>query len=142
MAKLVKIFFLVKISMYTVLVLSLNNDSYLIDVNECEMNTDECEQICVDTLGSYECDCLSNFTLYSDGLRCIPGKIMELKWTCKVKVYLSAGPSFTLSLVNSPRVNGSTVSIDFADSTPVQSATCFLGKEFMKDCEFLDISIY
>lgn len=51
--------------------------SYLVDVDECELNVDECEQICIDTVGSYDCDCLSNYTLHSDGLRCIPGKAVE-----------------------------------------------------------------
>ena len=46
------------------------------------------------------------------------------------------GLPFTLTLVNSsPRVEGSTVSIDFASSAPLQSATCFLGREFMEDCK-------
>jgi hypothetical protein len=66
-------------------------------------------------------------------------RLSILKLTCKIIVhflflFVFIGPPFTLSLVNSPRVNGSTVSIDFAASTP---ATCFLGKEFMKDCELL-----
>lgn len=70
-------------------------------------------------------------------------KLWSMKLTYKILLYsvVFVGPPFTLSLVNnSPRVKGSTVSIDFAASTPIQSATCFLGKEFMKDCElFMEI---
>ena len=53
------------------------NNNYIVsflDVDECALNIHECEQICVDTTGSYECDCLSNYTLQSDGLSCVPSK--------------------------------------------------------------------
>lgn len=65
-------------------------------------------------------------------------KLWSMKLTRNIIFVVFVGPPFTLSLINnSPQVNGSIVSIDFAASTPLQSATCFLGKDFMKDCELV-----
>lgn len=47
------------------------------------------------------------------------------------------GPHFTVELINnSPRIQGDTVSIDFNATYPLLSATCYLGREFVEDCEF------
>ena len=42
------------------------NNRSCIDINECEM-WDECDQICVNTINSYKCQCNSNYTLLPNG---------------------------------------------------------------------------
>ncbi|KAI6655488.1 Phosphatidylinositol phosphatase PTPRQ-like isoform X5 [Oopsacas minuta] len=38
-------------------------DHSCVDVNECTLNTDQCTQICKNTVGSYECSCMINYYL-------------------------------------------------------------------------------
>ena len=40
------------------------------DINECEDDTDDCEQICTNTEGSFDCSCMSGFTLDDNGKNC------------------------------------------------------------------------
>ena len=40
-----------------------------VDVDECSLRMNDCEQLCVNTNGSYECDCDSGYNL-SDGRNC------------------------------------------------------------------------
>ena len=41
-----------------------------IDIDECALNTDNCEHNCVNTVGSYTCSCKSGYTETSDGIHC------------------------------------------------------------------------
>ena len=39
-----------------------NNFSFmLLDVNECDLNIDDCDQLCVNDFGSYHCECYSGY---------------------------------------------------------------------------------
>ncbi|ESO03888.1 hypothetical protein HELRODRAFT_191792 [Helobdella robusta] len=40
------------------------------EVDECATNDHGCEQICINTLGSYHCDCKLGYELHSDGRSC------------------------------------------------------------------------
>ena len=40
------------------------------DVDECAANTDGCEHICINTIGSFECSCLPGYMLNSDNQTC------------------------------------------------------------------------
>merc|ERR1739838_1198067 len=40
------------------------------DQDECDLNLDECSHICVNTIGSYECQCYNGFLLAEDGFNC------------------------------------------------------------------------
>ena len=41
------------------------------DVNECLNTTlNNCQQVCHNTVGSYTCDCMTGYTLNSNGLTC------------------------------------------------------------------------
>lgn len=40
------------------------------DNNECVLNTHLCHHICINTIGSYICDCNVGYMLNSDGLTC------------------------------------------------------------------------
>ena len=43
---------------------------HLTDVDECSEQTDECQQICNNTIGSYVCDCRIGYALNTDGRTC------------------------------------------------------------------------
>ena len=53
--------------MYEMLV---SHTTVLSDVNECTLNTDGCQQRCVNTPGSFRCECNSGYSLNSDGRTC------------------------------------------------------------------------
>jgi len=40
------------------------------DYNECYVNNGDCEQVCIDSVGSFECLCGDGFILNEDGLNC------------------------------------------------------------------------
>ena len=42
-----------------------------IDINECSANIDNCTQVCINTDGSYQCNCDSGYSLSSDGRTCL-----------------------------------------------------------------------
>ena len=46
-------------------------DKYYTDINECHTNNGGCEQICNNTVGSFECSCNQGYSLSSDGTNCI-----------------------------------------------------------------------
>ena len=45
---------------------------YFSDINECSEGTDNCDQRCTNTDGSYTCSCNSGYTLAEDGRSCTP----------------------------------------------------------------------
>uniref|UniRef100_A0AC35GXM3 Metalloendopeptidase n=1 Tax=Panagrolaimus sp. PS1159 TaxID=55785 RepID=A0AC35GXM3_9BILA len=47
---------------------------YFIDFDECSKDNGNCEQICVNTIGSYECRCSNGLTLSEDGHSCVTGE--------------------------------------------------------------------
>ena len=42
-----------------------------IDVDECTLNIDNCDQMCVNELGSYHCECYSGYFRENNTLPCI-----------------------------------------------------------------------
>ena len=51
--------------------LALDHTNECIDVNECTSgNLFKCRELCVNTLGSYKCDCNDGYRLKSDGISC------------------------------------------------------------------------
>jgi hypothetical protein len=40
------------------------------DINECNENTDACDHLCSNTVGSYTCNCRTGYRLASNGLTC------------------------------------------------------------------------
>lgn len=44
--------------------------SLVIDINECKEGTNECQQQCVNTAGSYGCSCVDGYSLQPDGVSC------------------------------------------------------------------------
>ena len=44
--------------------------SKISDVNECQTSNGGCEQVCTNTIGSFECSCNRGFSLSSDGVNC------------------------------------------------------------------------
>ncbi|OQV15507.1 Tolloid-like protein 2 [Hypsibius exemplaris] len=43
---------------------------YVTEFDECTQTAHGCEQICVNTLGGYKCECMIGFELHSDGKHC------------------------------------------------------------------------
>ena len=46
-----------------------------LDIDECREESDDCEQNCANTVGSYTCNCNAGYDLASDGQSCT-GKIV------------------------------------------------------------------
>ena len=44
--------------------------SFLLELNECTLNTDLCEQVCNNTAGSYQCSCYTGYHLESNSYNC------------------------------------------------------------------------
>ena len=42
----------------------------VVDIDECMSNNDSCEQICVNNIGSYSCDCYEGYDVDVDGRSC------------------------------------------------------------------------
>ena len=40
------------------------------DIDECALDTDGCEQDCINTPGSFQCDCFEGFLLSDDNISC------------------------------------------------------------------------
>ncbi len=40
------------------------------EINECVEETDNCSQLCINTIGAFTCDCLPGYALSKDGATC------------------------------------------------------------------------
>ena len=49
-----------------------------VEDNECTLETDNCEQVCVNTDGGFRCECNSGFVLNSDQATC-SGKDLHIR---------------------------------------------------------------
>lgn len=48
------------------------NSFFALDINECELNEHQCDHTCINTDGSYYCECNTGYYLDDDdGFRCI-----------------------------------------------------------------------
>lgn len=54
------------------------NSKFVLDINECSSNNGGCSQLCINTVGSYYCNCISGFTLSSNYHTCIGESIERL----------------------------------------------------------------
>ena len=58
--------------LHIIIVMLIQNASFYIpiDINECELELDNCSPnaACTNTIGSFECECLSGFS--GDGMTC------------------------------------------------------------------------
>ena len=45
--------------------------SIIIDIDECLADTDNCDQICTNTIGSFQCSCIDGYTLSPNGQSCL-----------------------------------------------------------------------
>jgi hypothetical protein len=41
------------------------------DINECETDSNDCDQLCRNTVGSFQCGCNEGYSLTSDGKSCV-----------------------------------------------------------------------
>ena len=59
-----------EIFLYIKYSLQCRTNTLEIEINECQERSDLCEQTCINTNGSYDCQCNGGYTLNSDGLSC------------------------------------------------------------------------
>lgn len=57
------------------------------DVNECEELNGGCQQTCVNTPGSYHCECSEGFRMHADGRTCIGKYSSEIFTTLVVTIF-------------------------------------------------------
>ena len=55
---------------------SLIKPFYFSDIDECNKEDDDCDQLCINTFGSYKCMCKDGYYLHHDGKICI-GKFLK-----------------------------------------------------------------
>ena len=53
-----------------------------LDLDECQLLNNDCEQICADTMGSFYCTCKDGFILNPDQSTCTQGKYISSMWSC------------------------------------------------------------
>ena len=46
-------------------------DEFIVDINECQIDNGGCSQLCNNTVGSYNCSCISGYELTDDNHTCI-----------------------------------------------------------------------
>lgn len=44
---------------------------FILDVDECQVHNGGCQQRCINTPGSYHCECKAGFRLHADSRSCI-----------------------------------------------------------------------
>ena len=55
---------------------------FAVDIDECALGNGNCDQICTNTLGSFECSCDSGFLLKSDERGC-EGELIMKRSNCQ-----------------------------------------------------------
>ena len=40
------------------------------DIDECDLLTDNCTELCLNTIGGYNCSCADGYQLIDDGISC------------------------------------------------------------------------
>ena len=53
-----------------------------LDIDECEEGTDECDQNCTNTNGSYYCTCMDGYKLESDNQTCTGNNLLNILYKC------------------------------------------------------------
>ena len=48
----------------------LDDGKTCVEINECSLNTDDCQQECININGGFRCDCFDGYTLNSDLKTC------------------------------------------------------------------------
>ena len=59
---------------------------FLTDVNECTLNIDDCDQFCVNDIGSYHCECHTGYFRDNNSSSCI-GTYVRLLLHTGVRTY-------------------------------------------------------
>lgn len=77
------------------------------DIDECTKNSDNCEQICGNTIGSFNCACNPGYRLMLDGRSC-EGRILcyniiclsSLLYLCIIIYYVIFSHNSSLAFIN------------------------------------------
>ena len=48
----------------------LNDGETCVEINECTLNADDCQQVCVNTEGGFQCECFEGYMLNDDQKNC------------------------------------------------------------------------
>jgi len=62
---------------------------FISDNDECKLKTHDCEQLCNNIEGSYQCTCLAGFTLNTDQRNCTGNSflVLDVKYTSLITNY-------------------------------------------------------
>lgn len=66
------------------------------DVNECEELNGGCQQTCVNTQGSYRCECSEGFRMHADGRTCIGKYQTQIFITLVVTIFSLLLPTYCI----------------------------------------------
>ena len=66
----------------------------MVDIDECSLDIDLCQQNCMDTVGSYTCSCNTGYHLESDGFTCGGMYTTAILWHCNVMILFWINPGF------------------------------------------------
>ena len=58
------------------------------DIDDCTVNNGNCDQVCTNTVGSFNCSCNGGFTLNADGATC-DGQSKKKELVARHKILLS-----------------------------------------------------
>ena len=52
-------------------------DAYISDINECSQGISGCSQQCINSIGSYKCDCNTGYYLSSNNHTCLGNQFLH-----------------------------------------------------------------
>lgn len=61
------------------------------DIRECDTNNGGCEQTCINTIGSFRCECRSGYILNSDGQTCDVNECLTNNGGCSHNCHNTVG---------------------------------------------------
>lgn len=71
-----------------------------LDINECNETTDNCQQSCVNTPGSFTCGCKAGYTRSQDGRTCVDVNECESANDCSSQATCTNTPGSYLCFCN------------------------------------------
>ena len=64
------------VQVYILMIIS-SVDAYISDINECSQGISGCSQQCINSIGSYKCDCNTGYYLSSNNHTCLGNQLLH-----------------------------------------------------------------